>query len=598
VKGMTFYCQQKTTHKLAREVCYFWLLIGTDTLQAISYASEDFSVGGMFHFSRPPGPDDEEHILISPEGVRNGELFFWSALINGKGKHPDIMTYPYIKSRLNIFTIETGEVYRFRLIGASNFMMHFSIDEHQLEVIATDGYLIQPVTTDYIIFHSGERYDFLLRAKNNTQVANKTDYWIRAELLAIDGNGYPFHPPGSAPHLLLSQYYSADAILHYNAPGTQPPKSSEYEAIRNASIPHSSKCTKENLCLAVNCPAHYHPTYYMNCTFIHQLKLLFPAPVNERPLNEPEPKKGREIFFNFASEGLGQLVSVNGRMLRFPSVPLQIIADDAERQQIRDQEFCSNDPEICQTAGFYTVFPECTCVYTEELPVFGSTNRLVLANVLQDTYNHPIHFHGHNFFVMDMGFPEYNSTTGIRGCYSPDINCNEPEGVDRCKYAENSTHQGISYACNYPKWENGHQPSYGNPSSKIDAYTVRKDTVVIPTGGYVVIQFLANNPGYWFMHCHIGLHSEDGMAVIINEAPDRHNPPPPGMRTCGNFSCSLEDFYTSLSAAEEMNYGPDATTSLSVEDESIDNVDENGPNSAGIKLAVPRQMVCRAYLHP
>jgi len=94
--------------------------------------------------------------------VRNGELLFWSALINGKGKHPQISKYPYIKSRLNVFTIEPGEVYRFRLIGASDYLLRFSIDEHQLEVIATDGNLIQPVITDYIIFHSGERYDFLL----------------------------------------------------------------------------------------------------------------------------------------------------------------------------------------------------------------------------------------------------------------------------------------------------------------------------------------------------------------------------------------------------------------------------------------------------
>ena len=538
-----------------------------------NYASEDFSVGGMFHFSQPPGPDDVQHILVSPDGVRNGELFFWSALINGKGKHPDIVKYPYIKSRLNIFTVESGEVYRFRLIGASDFLMRFSIDEHQLQVIATDGYLIQPVTTDYIIFHSGERYDFLLRAKTNI---NKTDYWIRAELLAIDGNGYPFRPlPGSAPYPLLSQYYSADAILHYNTPGTQPPKSSEYEAIRNASIPHSSRCTKENQCLAVNCPARFHPAYYMNCTFIHELKLLFPAPIDERPLNEPESQKGREIFLNFASEGLGQFVSVNGRMLRFPSVPLQLITDDAERQQIRDWEFCSNDPKICKTAAFYSAFPECTCVYTEELPVFGSTNRLVLVNALQDTYNHPIHFHGHNFFVMDLGFPEYNSTTGFRGCYTPDLDCYVPEGVDRCKYAKDPTHQSAKYACNYPKWENGHQPSYGNPSSKIDAYTIRKDTVLIPTGGYVVIQFLANNPGYWFLHCHIGFHTEVGMAIIINEAPDRHNPPPPGMGACGNFSWSLEDYYTSLSTAEEVRHGQDASTSESVEAKSID-----GPNSS------------------
>jgi len=38
---------------------------------------------------------------------------------------------------------------------------------------------------------------------------------------------------------------------------------------------------------------------------------------------------------------------------------------------------------------------------------------------------------------------------------------------------------------------------------KIDAHTLRKDTVIIPVGGYVVIQFISNNPGYWFMHCHV-----------------------------------------------------------------------------------------------
>ena len=39
-----------------------------------------------------------------------------------------------------------------------------SVDEHQLRVIAIDGYLVQPVSTDYIMINSGERYDFLLQA--------------------------------------------------------------------------------------------------------------------------------------------------------------------------------------------------------------------------------------------------------------------------------------------------------------------------------------------------------------------------------------------------------------------------------------------------
>ena len=38
------------------------------------------------------------------------------------------------------------------------------LDEHQLRVIATDGYLVH-VSTDYIMFKSGERYDFFCKQK-------------------------------------------------------------------------------------------------------------------------------------------------------------------------------------------------------------------------------------------------------------------------------------------------------------------------------------------------------------------------------------------------------------------------------------------------
>ena len=47
--------------------------------------------------------------------------------------------------------------------------------------------------------------------------------------------------------------------------------------------------------------------------------------------------------------------------------------------------------------------------------------------------------------------------------------------------------------------------------------TVRKDTIMVPAGGYVVIEFLADNPGYWFMHCHIEPHLVRGMAAVIRE---------------------------------------------------------------------------------
>ena len=104
----------------------------------------------------------------------------------------------------------------------------------------------------------------------------------------------------------------------------------------------------------------------------------------------------------------------------------------------------------------------------------------------------------------------------------------------------------LEYTCVNPEWNQGREPSFGDPTAKINPYTVRKDTVMIPSGGYVVIQFLADNPGYWFMHCHNEVHTIGGMAVIINETHGSQTPPPDGMRTCGNFTWELEDFYDKI----------------------------------------------------
>jgi len=148
---------------------------------------------------------------------------------------------------------------------------------------------------------------------------------------------------------------------------------------------------------------------------MHQLKLLFPVPEEELPLTEPEPDQGHEIFHNFGTEGISRRVTVNGRSLKLPTTPLQLITDPTKLQRLVENEFCDNAPKVCKNTPFLTSLPECNCVYVEKLPVFGSTTRIVLTTLVQDSYSHPVHFHGHNFFVMDMGFPEYNSSTGVRG---------------------------------------------------------------------------------------------------------------------------------------------------------------------------------------
>ena len=45
----------------------------------------------------------------------------------------------------------------------------------------------------------------------------------------------------------------------------------------------------------------------------------------------------------------------------------------------------------------------------------------------------------------------------------------------------------------------------------------RRDVVLVPAGGYVVITFRTDNPGAWLLHCHIANHAAAGLALQIME---------------------------------------------------------------------------------
>ena len=65
-------------------------------------------------------------------------------------------------------------------------------------------------------------------------------------------------------------------------------------------------------------------------------------------------------------------------------------------------------------------------------------------------------------------------------------------------------------------WRNNQPPM---AVLKSNTNHVQKDTVIVPYGGYTVIRFVADNPGWctWLLHCHIKMHQLKGMAVVIKE---------------------------------------------------------------------------------
>lgn len=80
---------------------------------------------------------------------------------------------------------------------------------------------------------------------------------------------------------------------------------------------------------------------------------------------------------------------------------------------------------------------------------------------------HPFHLHGHTFWVMSVGPGAFTGPT-----------------------------DGLSPI---------------NP--------MRRDTVIIPSNGHLVMRIRTDNPGVWTLHCHIGWHMATGLLLTITNQP-------------------------------------------------------------------------------
>lgn len=79
-----------------------------------------------------------------------------------------------------------------------------------------------------------------------------------------------------------------------------------------------------------------------------------------------------------------------------------------------------------------------------------------------------------------------------------------------------------------------------------------KDTVTIPDGGYTIIRFRADNPGYWLFHCHIEFHAEVGMSLVLKVGEHSEMLPiPDHFPTCGDYTPRIQEESSDLSAGHQ-----------------------------------------------
>ena len=458
---------------------------------------------------------------LSTDNVEVGPVPYWSGLINGRGVYDIDNASTFFN--LSVFHVRDSTVgYRFRVAGAQSLYAYsLSIDGHQLRVIASDGHFIEPVLVDFLIVHSGERYDFIPERADTQDTTRR--YWIRAETLEVrDQMVHTVFDPRTE--------HSARAVLTYGEAMQQDTNwTNRYEDISDS--PRSSSCTADTPCQVLNCPFESYPSSaFRDCVSLTSLRAL---PMT-REQDPPLFGDAEEVFLNFGFEGSSDTSAINGRNFKLPATPYQTYCGQYERDQnVTDgtvntcRDCVEGDNPDCRCTNVISIVRDDNFFGKEPLRtvmmVFSAVNSI--RNSTRFSFSHPVHLHGHSFYVLHIGYGEY--TDGRLDTVSDDVVCD-------------------SEFCMNPSWNNGQIPEaigQADNNGRINSALIRKDTVILPAGGYVVVAFRADNPGYWFLHCHIEVHQLEGMGVLIQEYPYRqHTAPLEGINRHGNFLQDLGSY--------------------------------------------------------
>ncbi|CAF0713230.1 unnamed protein product [Brachionus calyciflorus] len=408
-----------------------------------------------------------------------------SILINGKGalRHVDYKNLSIETPRAE-FWVRSGKKYRFRLINAGILYcpIEFSIDYHNLTIIASDGKPLEPYTVESLIIYAGERYDFIINA-----FRKPSNYWIKAK--------------GWADCSVKKVYQTAFLKYHDSFDKDNLPDLNElnYEnASRNGlqlnpwnkhiNSSNRDSFTKINEVKAILDKESYE--FYTKIFDKNQTIKKYYLAMEFNKINNPE-------FYDEKLYSLSKIQSfqrpplytpqINNISMKMPSIPLLYEWDSVPKDEICNH---INRSHVCPVEQEY-----CSCIYTFEFNLGDVVEFVIVDEGFTFQSNHPMHLHGGSFAVLNID------------------KLNRSISVEDIKKMDN---EGKIYR------------SFDRPPIK--------DTVTVPVGGYTIIRFLADNPGTWMFHCHLDFHSEVGMGLLIKVGQKKDLPSEPlNWPKCGNY---------------------------------------------------------------
>uniref|UniRef100_A0A0A0LQV8 Laccase n=1 Tax=Cucumis sativus TaxID=3659 RepID=A0A0A0LQV8_CUCSA len=406
----------------------------------------------------------ENEMLRSGGGPNNSDAY----TINGL---PGPL-YPCSSTDTFISTVERGKTYLLRVInGALNDELFFAIANHTLTVVEIDAAYTKPFNTTAIMIAPGQTTTLLLNTDQIQIPDHSSEFLFPMAITPYVTSNFPFNNSTSIGFLRYKSRKMNKLKRQKKFPSNQIPENLPDMKDTAFATAFSSKLRSLNSSLyPCNVPKTVHKRVFVtislnlqNCPSGKTCKGLngkrFFASMNNQSFIRPDSS---------ILESHYRKIDTNSYSTDFPEKPIRFFYYTGVNPLSRNMNTEFGTKLLAVPYG------------TNLEIVFQGTNFLSVEN-------HPIHVHGHNFFVVGRGFGNFNV------------------GKDPANY------------------------------NLVDP--PERNTVAVPRGGWAAIRIKADNPGVWFIHCHLEEHTSWGLAmglIVRNGAGDSKSllPPPDDLPLC------------------------------------------------------------------
>ncbi|KAF8364744.1 hypothetical protein HHK36_033281 [Tetracentron sinense] len=281
--------------------------------------------------------------------------------------------------------VEYGKTYLLRMVNAGmNEELFFSIAQHQLTVVGTDGAYIKPLTVDYLMITPGQTMDVLLEADQSS-----SHYYMAARAYS-SGTGVPFDNT------------TTTAILQY---------SGNYTVPSSLSLP-------------------YLPYYNDTAAVTNFTRGLRSLASEDHPIAVPKTVDTR-VYTTISMStypcannscdgpnGSRVLASMSNISFVTPSIDI-LGAYYNQISGVYDTDFPNEPPYFFNFTADEISSDLLTPTFGTKVIVveYNSSVEIVIqgTNLLSTAENHPMHLHGYNFYLVGSGFGNFNNVTDPNG---------------------------------------------------------------------------------------------------------------------------------------------------------------------------------------